>query len=221
MANASSTKSDGFALRRTGQSDGAKSWPGTAPEFRRRIPVQTTSDELPKSVLTNPCSRCRTASPVAVRHFLLRGPRGEARRERAAGLLARRAVRSRPTGRCCGTTRSCTPPTAARPGSRATQHRASLADFLGARGFLKDVVPTSSRRTGSRSGDGGSAADGRHRPVGLEERRVVDAVAGTLGRHRDHPALGDLLVGRRRRAAPPAGRTPRGRTGSCGPGRRR
>ena len=40
-----------------------------------------------------------------------------------------------------------------------------------------------------------SAADGGHRPVGLEERRVVDAVAGALAEHRDDPALGDLLVG--------------------------
>ena len=34
-----------------------------------------------------------------------------------------------------------------------------------------------------------SAADGRHRAVGLEERRVVDAVAGLLASHRRDPSL--------------------------------
>ena len=41
--------------------------------------------------------------------------------------------------------------------------------------------PTSASRSGP-AATRSSAADGRHRPVRLEERRVVDAVAGPLGR---------------------------------------
>ena len=53
------------------------------------------------------------------------------------------------------------------------EHRESLADFLGARGSSRTSVPHQDTRDGA-----SSAADRGHRPVGLEERRVVDAVTG-------------------------------------------
>src|SRR5690606_41000473 len=40
-----------------------------------------------------------------------------------------------------------------------------------------------------------SAADRRHGAGGLQERRVVDAVAGALAPHRRPPQLDDLVVG--------------------------
>ena len=100
------------------------------------------------------------------------------------------------------------------------EHRQSLGDFLGARGFLEDVVAARGRR-------------------GLRERRSAQPPMADIGRsgwrnvgssmpwparlprHRDDPAVGDLLVGGAGAQRARAGRTPRGRTGSCGPGRRR
>ena len=52
-----------------------------------------------------------------------------------------RGARPPRSGRCCGTTPSCTPPTVASPGWPATSTGRSLGDFLGARGFLRDVEP--------------------------------------------------------------------------------
>src|SRR3954447_1291689 len=40
----------------------------------------------------------------------------------------------------------------------------------------------------------GSASDRGHRPGGLEECRVVDAVTRTLAQHRHPPGVGDLLI---------------------------
>ena len=74
-----------------------------------------------------------------------------------------------------------------------------------------------------------SAADRGHRPGRLQEAGVVDAVAGQLREQRGlHPG-GELVVGGAGPHRGRAGRTPRGRTGSCaadrrrsaGPGRRR
>ena len=67
-----------------------------------------------------------------------------------------------------------------------------------------------------------SAADGGHRA-----RRAAGSDVSSmpcpapLADHRGAPAVGDLGVVGAARAGPPAGRSPRGRTGSCAPGRRR
>ena len=108
-------------------------------------------------------------------------------------------------------------------------HRESLVDFLAARSSCarsprtscplrparasvarthveRAIRPTESRvsvallRDRDRAVGDCSAADGGHRAGGLEEELVVDAVAGALGHHRQAPLVGDLLVGRRRRA---------------------
>jgi hypothetical protein len=67
------------------------------------------------------------------------------------------------------------------------EHRDQLAGFLRARGFLLDTVPVADAPSDpgppACPGDpltSRSAADGRHGSVGLEERRVVDAVTGPL-----------------------------------------
>ena len=170
--------------------------------------------------------RCRTASPVVVRHRL-----PFRRRDRVPTRCRSDPMTDHRAEPICSA-KGCTAPAVwallwnnpklHTPDRRKTwlacdEHRQSLSRLPG-RARLPE-----GRRPGVRADRvaAGSAADGGHRPVGLEERRVVDAVAGALAAHRDDPALGELLVGgagaQRRRA----GRTPRGRTGSCGPGRRR
>ena len=67
----------------------------------------------------------------------------------------------------------------------------------------------------------GSATDRAHRAVGLDEVRVVDAVAGGLAPHRGAPRRLDRVVGGAAAQQPRAGRSPGRRTGSCGSGRRR
>ena len=69
------------------------------------------------------------------------------------------AARPPPSGRCCGTTPSCTRPTGASPGWPVTTTASSLGDFLRARGFLRDVEPSTAalRRPDARLGQNGSA----------------------------------------------------------------
>ncbi len=69
--------------------------------------------------------------------------------------------------------------------------------FLGVRGFLKDTVPLAewdARESGTPR-SGASAADRRHRAVGLQERRVVQTGARLLAPHGELPDAGDVLVG--------------------------
>ena len=60
---------------------------------------------------------------------------------RDADLLGQGMPGRRASGTCSGTTPSCTRPTGARPGWPATSTGKSLADFLAARQFLRDVQP--------------------------------------------------------------------------------
>ena len=86
--------------------------------FRRRRRRAESSAELG---LPRRSARCRTASPVAVRHLPFRDSRGAPLQAERARTSARpRAARRPPSGRCCGTTPSCTRPSGARPGWPAT-----------------------------------------------------------------------------------------------------
>src|SRR5262245_24918519 len=97
-----------------------------------------------------------------------------------------KAASARPCTRCSGGTRRSTPRTGPSNGSpaRSTATR----------------CPTSSRAATSRSASSGSetcwalAADGGHRPVGLLEVGVVDAVPGLLSGERGDEPAGQLVV---------------------------
>src|SRR5690606_1554622 len=54
--------------------------------------------------------------------------------------------------------------------------------------------PTPGRSRSSPSRPRPSAADRRHRPVRVEEPRVVDPVTDRFAGHRREPALGELVV---------------------------
>ena len=120
---------------------------------------------------------------------------------RPADLLGQGLPGRPPSGRCCGTTRSCTRPSAARPGSPATSTGSRWRTSWAA-----GVPPETSSRT--------ARPRTIPRPV-LSRRWPTSAgpAAGTSGRRcrgrRSLPRIattqrvGELLVGRRRPAARP------------------
>ena len=117
----------------------------------------------------------RAASPVAARRPLvglrdwLRGfphLRPVPRRRRPACLQRPRVPREPGSGRCAGTTRGCTPRSGARPGSPATT-TAPRCRIPAARGFLREVVAESTRRT-----------TGRQRPPAATRRAARERAAG-------------------------------------------
>ena len=140
------------------------------------------------------CSTTRIADgPTPRRAVPTPSARPVRRAPRPAAVPDRRGV-----GACESSTSSAMPdrraPGCSPPWLRPRRRRRAPRDAApGRHGEPSDVAPPPVDRRAARS-----AADGRHRAVGLEERRVVDAVPGQLARHRDAPS------GRRarRRSAP-------------------
>ena len=171
MANAGASKSDGFAL--VNGPSGAQELP-EAP-VPTRIPVRTTFDNWPKRARL--LLKCRTASPVAVRHFLrLIRKAVERRRERAAHLLRE----GLPAAGRLGPGLEQPEAAHARPPQVLARlrgaPRSSSSDFLAARGFLREVVP--GRRGAGRPGTRALAV------AGLSRRWPTSAgrAGGTAGR---------------------------------------
>ena len=149
-----------------------------APE-RCSCPTSRSSSPTPSAERTEGARPLPDASPTDLRH--LGGPR-RARRGTRDGLVVLTAVGSCNESSCAG------------PVSPVSGPRCEVPDDSPRGCPASSVTPDAVRVPAP----AGSAADRRHRPVGLQERRVVDAVPGPLAAHRRPPS------GRRspRRSAP-------------------
>ena len=137
---------------------------------------------------------------------------GDAPRADLPGLLGQGLPRRRRPGCSPGTTPSCTRPTGARPGRRATSTGSTSPSSSDARGFLRETVPyaewpaaelTGADQAVSRRSrtSGGPAAGSRGRrcrarpawPAATARIRAARSVVGGAGAHRG-PQVG-LLAG--------------------------
>ena len=140
--------------------------------------------------------RCRTASPVAVRHRSISAGGTRDRRSMSEPLIcSAKGCQQPPPGSCCGTTRSCTPPTGASLAGLRRAPRAARRLPGGA------AVPAGRRARRRRAEDPepGRSSVSRRWPTsaGRAGGTVGSSMPwpGALAAHRDAPAVGDLLVG--------------------------
>ena len=141
-------------------------------------PDRTTFDNWPKRARI--LLKCRTASPVAVRHFLRPYRKVDSVSEPL--VCSAKGCQEPAVWALVWNNPKLHTPDRRKSWLACDEHRAAAGRLPRGAGFLREVVPAEEAPDdpGPAALASASAADGRHRPVGLEEQRVVDPVARAL-----------------------------------------